>query len=118
MLSEAERTQAVADVRALIVGSGQRATVWRAVPGERLFGSDAAGREMVGEVAIELLPDPPEDLGQKVDATASLLPDADVRTEDHLVIDGETYRVQSLQPERLFGAVTHVVAALVRVHAR
>lgn len=118
MLSDAERAQAIADVRALIVGSGQRATVLRAVPGERLFGSDAAERTPAGEVAIELLPDPAEDLAQKIDATASLPPDSDVRNEDHLMIEGEAYRVQSLQPERLFGAVTHVVAALVRVHAR
>jgi hypothetical protein len=118
LLSDGERAQAVADVRALIESCGQRAEVFRAVAGERLYGSDSEGRTSVGTIALEFVADPPEDLGQKIDATASVPPDADVRAEDELWFEGALYRVQSVRDERLFGAPTHRTLALVLLHAR
>jgi hypothetical protein len=118
LLSDAERAQAAADVGALIASCGQRGEVFRAVAGERLYGSDPEGRTSLGTIALEFIADPPEDLGQKIDATASVLPDADVRAEDELRFEGVLYRIQSVQEERLFGALTHKTLALVRLHAR
>jgi len=118
LLSESERAQAAAEVRALIESCGQGAEVFRAVAGERLYSSDPEGRTSLGTIALEFVADPPEDLGQKIDATASVLPDADVLAEDEIRFGGVAYRVQSVQEERLFGTLTHKTLALVRLHAR
>ena len=116
LISETERAQAVADVRAIILAAGQEAAVSRPVPGERLFGSDAAEYAEVGMIPVECVPTPPEELSQKIDGTAHALPDADVQPQDRLTIDGVTYRVQAIRPERWFGVVTHQVVSLVRLH--
>lgn len=118
LMSDAERAQAAADVRALIELCGQRAGVFRAVAGDRLYGSDPEGRTPLGTIALEFVADPPEDLSQKIDATASVLPDADVLAEDAIRFEDVAYRVQSVQEERLFGALTHKTLSLVRLHAR
>lgn len=58
------------------------------------------------------------DLSRKIDATASVLPDADVLAEAKIRFGGVAYRVQSVQEERLFGTLTHKTLAPVRLHAR
>jgi hypothetical protein len=118
LVSDSERAQAVADVRAIILAAGQEALVSRPVPGERLFGSDAAEWAEVETIPVECVPTPPEELSQKIDGTAHALPDADVQPQDRIDIDGQTYRVQAIRPERWFGVVTHQVLSLVRLHGR
>jgi len=115
-VSEVERQQAVADVRAIILAAGQEAQVSRPVPGERLFGIDATEYAAVGTIPVECVPTPPEELAQKIDGTAHVLPDADVLVQDRLVIAGVVYRVQAVRPERWFGVVTHQVLSLVCLH--
>jgi len=115
-VSEAEQRQAIADVRAIILAAGQQAVIMRAVAGERLYGSDEAEFSTVGTIPVECVPTPPEELAQKIDGTANVLPEADVQTKDHLTIGGLPYRVQTVREERWFGVVTHKVVSLVRVH--
>jgi hypothetical protein len=64
------------------------------------------------------VPTPPADLAGKIDATASVLPDADIRAEDRLEINGVMFRIQTVTPESLFGIVTHQRLELVRLHGR
>jgi hypothetical protein len=117
-VSETEQRQAVADVRAIILAAGQQAVIMRAVAGERIFGSDEADFLTVGTIPVECLPTPPEELAQKIDGIANVLPEADVQAQDHLTIGGLPYRVQSVREKRWFGVVTHKVVSLVQVHGR
>lgn len=116
LLTDPERNRAAEDVRALILSSGQEALLLRAVPGERLYGSDDASYAEVGTIPLEFVETPPEDLNNKIDAVACVLPDADVRPEDHVRADGGEFRLQTVEEERLFGVVTHKVLKLVRLH--
>lgn len=115
-VSEAEQRQAVMDVRAIILAAGEQSSVSRPLPGEHLYGTDAAEYSPVGVIPLECVPTPAEELAQKIDGTAHILPDADVQEQDRLLIAGVTYRVQAIRPERWFGVVTHQVLSLVRLH--
>ena len=118
LLNDRERAQAVADVARLILASGQTAVVQRMVPGERLYGSDDATYSDLAEIQLELNENPPEELPDKIDAMANVLPDADVLGEDRLVTDSGTYKIQSVEPAHFFGAVTHKILHLVKLHGR
>ena len=117
-MSEKERADAVADVAQLILSSGQTAMVQRIVPGERLYGSDDESYSDVAEIPLELNEAPPEELSDKIDAVASVLPNADVLGEDRLVSDSGTYRIQSVEDVHFFGVVTHKILQLVILHGR
>ena len=114
--SEAERRQAIADIRAIILDAEQQAVVSRAVPGERLYGADEAEYAAVGAIPVECVPTLPEELSQKIDGTAHALPEADVQAQDRLTIGDVIYRVQAIREERWFGVVTHKVLSLVHLH--
>ncbi len=116
LVTESERAQAVADVRAIILAAGQEALVTRPVPGERLYGADDAEYAPVGAIPVECVPTPPEELSQKIDGTAHVLPEADVQPQDRLAIAGMTYRVQAIREECWFGVATHKTLSLVRLH--
>jgi hypothetical protein len=118
LLSEKERARAAADVAQLILSSGQTAMVQRIVPGERLYGSDDETYSDIAEIPLELNETPPEELSDKMDAVASVLPDADVSAENRLKSGSETYRIQSVEPAHFFGAVTHKILQLVKLHGR
>lgn len=117
LLSGPERASAVSDVRALICASGQEATIFRREAGENLYGHDEGQFDEVGTIPLELNRTPPDDLPGDIDAVASVLPEADVRAEDRLAAEGESYRVQALVEERLFGVVTHKSLRPVKIHA-
>lgn len=117
-MSEKERASATADVEQLILSSGQTAMVQRIVPGERLYGSDDETYSDIVEIPLELNETPPEELSDKIDAVASVLSDADVLGEDRLVTDSGTYRIQSVEDVHFFGAVTHKILQLVKLHGR
>ncbi len=117
-MSEKERTEAAADVARLVLSSGQTAMVQRIVPGERLYGSDDETYSDIAEIPLELSETPPEELSDKIDAVASVLPDADVLGEDRLVVDGRTYRIQSVKEAHFFGAITHKILKLVSLYER
>lgn len=117
LLSPNEQAEAGADVRELILASAQTAILLRATTGEQLYGTDDAPCTPVGEpFPLEFIPTPAEDLAQKIDATACVLPEADVCLEDRIQVGAEIYRVQTVKEERLFGTVTHKVIRLVRHH--
>ncbi len=117
LLTEPEKRAAVRDVEELILASGQDATVLRSQPGERLYGSDDEAFAEVGTISLEFVETPPEDLvREKIDASAEILPSADVRAEDRLRTAAGKFRVQTMVEERLFGAVTHKTLKLVRLH--
>ena len=118
MLTELEKKRAAADVRALILASGQTGRLLRAEAGERLFGADEISFIEVCSLPLEQVPTPPSDLSGKIDATASVLPDADIRAEDRLDIGGQIFRIQTVKPERLFGALTHQTLELAALHGR
>jgi hypothetical protein len=118
MLTAIEKAQAAADVRALILASGQTGRLLRSQPGERLFGSDEAAFGEVGQIPLELVRTPPEDIARSIDATASVLPEADVRAEDRIELGGTVYRIQTVEEQRLFGVLTHKALKLVLLHGR
>ena len=116
LLTDREKARSVADVRAMILASGQQANLSRCDPGEKLFGHEDETFVEVGTIPVELGRTPPVDLPGDIDAVASVLPEADARARDRLELDGETYRVQTVIEERLFGAFTHKALRLVKVH--
>lgn len=116
ILSDAEKARSVADVQAIILASGEEASVWRAQPAEGLFGQEDEVFSEIGMIAVELNRTPPVDLPGEIDAIACVLPGADVRERDRLQCGNETYRVQTVVQERLFGIVTHCVLRLVKIH--
>lgn len=116
LLSDLEKAAAAGDVGELILASGQEATLLRAVAGERLYGSDDAAFAEVETFPLEFIETPPEDLNNKIDATACVLPGLDVRSEDRVQNGADLFRVQTEAEERLFGVVTHKVLKLVRIH--
>ncbi|MBM9616633.1 hypothetical protein JWJ90_20405 [Desulfobulbus rhabdoformis] len=118
LLNDRERAEAVTDVARLILSSGQTARILRVVPGERLYGTDDAEYTEISVIPLELNETPPEELSGKIDALACVLPDADVRGEDRLAADWETYRIQSVEEEHFFGTVTHKNLQLVKLNGR
>ena len=116
LLTQGEKALAAGDVRDLILASGQEADLLRIEPGERLYGSDDASYAKVGSFRLEFVEIPPEDLSHKIDAVACVLPEVDVRPEDHVQESEITFRVQTVEDERLFGVLTHKVLKLVRLH--
>lgn len=118
LLSDYEKTEAVADVARLITSSGQTVMVQRIAPGERLFSSDDELFNDLVEIPAEINETPAEDLADTIDATCSVLPDTDVQREDRLVIGGKIYRIQTIEPEYFFGTVTHKSLELVKIHGR
>ncbi len=116
LLTQGEKALAAGDVRDLILASGQEADLLRIEPGERLYGSDDASYAKVGSFALEFVDIPPEDLSHKIDAVACVLPEVDVRPEDHVQESEITFRVQTVEVQRLFGVLTHKVLKLVRLH--
>ena len=107
LLTELEKEQAVRDVRELIISSGITASVLRIVPGENLYGSDDQEYAQIATIPVEIVHTPLEDLAGKIDATVSVLPEADVLPDDRLQIETVTYRIQTLEEEHFFGATTH-----------
>ena len=65
---------------------------------------------------LEVSETPPKDLAKQIDASASVLPELDVRVEDRVRFEECDYRVQTVAPQSLFGVVTHKVLELVRLH--
>ena len=116
LLTGAEKESSAAQIRELILASDQEAVVLRCVPGERLYGSDDQVYAEIGPIRLEMVRTPPEDLNKNIDATACVLPDADVHPTDRLRIGDTTYRLQTLEEENLFGVVTHKVLKLVAIH--
>ena len=117
LLTSTEQALAVEDVRALILAAGQTAVLLRAASGERLFGSDDAPFEPVlASFPLEVVVSPSKSLAPGQEAAGYVLPDLDVRKEDRIAIWGETYRVQTVRQENLFGQITHQVLDLVRLH--
>ena len=116
LLTGREKAQSKEDVRRMIIASGQEAALSRCDPGENLFGHEDETFVEVGTIHVEMNRTPPDDLPGDIDAVASALPEADVRAEDRLEIESETYRVQTVIEERLFGAVTHKALRLVKIH--
>lgn len=116
LLTEGEKTRSAGAVREMILASGQQAALSRCDPGEKLFGHEDETFAPVGTIPVELNRTPPVDLPGDIDAVASALPEADARAQDRLELEGETYRVQTVVEERLFGGVTHKALRLVKVH--
>ena len=116
ILTDSEKTITAANVRELILASGQTAVLSRQQAGENLYGSDEATFEEVCTFALEFTATPPPDLAKRADALASVLPELDVRVEDRVHIQGCDYRVQTVAEQSLFGVVTHKVLELVRLH--
>lgn len=118
LLSNREQVEVVAEIRRLILGSGQTARLLRLDPGENLFGHDEEKFVEVGTIAIELNSTPPDDLPGGIDALASVLPEATVEAAQRLKVGEETFRIQNVVEEHLFGVITHKTLRLVRIHGR
>lgn len=116
LMSESEKAAAAADVRELIESSGQDATLLRVTSGERLYGSDDEAFVEVSTFKLEFVPTPQEDIADNVDATASVLADLDIRSEDRIKVGGDNFRVQTVVDESLFGVITHKTLELVRLY--
>ncbi len=105
------------EVADMIVGFGVLANLYRISDAENLFGGDDSEYQLMGgPIPVELNTLSPEDLNQKIDASASVLPGADVTTQDRLQIGDTLYRVQTIDPQNWFGTITHKVLKLVIHH--
>ena len=114
-MNDRQRAQAKRDVAWLVELSGVHATVVRpgSVGGGSFFGRRDSNETTLDPIPIGIRSLPPETLAEiGADAVASVLPGADVREGDWLDVDGENssvrYRVTEVNPQNLFGAVTHV----------
>ncbi|MCE5322385.1 hypothetical protein LLG46_03600 [bacterium] len=116
ILTDLEKAAAVAEVRNLITASGQSAALLRKQASENLYGSDEGEFVEFCVFHLEISETPPADIAQRVDATASVLPELDVRVEDRVRFYGRDFRVQTVAPQSLFGVVTHKVLELVVLH--
>lgn len=116
ILTDPEKASAAAEVRELIISSGQMAALLRKQVGENLYGSDEGEFPEVCTFQLELSETPPKDLAKQVDAAASVLPELDVRVEDRVRFQGRDFRVQTIAPQILFGVMTHKVLELVKLH--
>jgi len=116
LLTRQEREQSAADVRQLITESEVRAAVFRVISGENLYGTDDKEYNSIGSIPVEISETPPGKLSENIDATVSVLPDADVNTEDRLQIENITYRIQTIENKRFFGIITHKYIKLVKIH--
>lgn len=116
LLSDIEKFAAAADVRELITSSGQTASLLRKQAGENLYGSDEGEFTEVCTFALEFTATPPIDIAKRADALACVLPELDVREEDHVRFEGRDFRVQTVSPQSLFGIVTHKALELVVLH--
>ena len=116
LLSSAEQAQAAAQVWELILSSGQTGILLRKQEGENLYGTDESQFTEVCSFPLELNRTPPADLAKKIDATASVLPELDIRATDRVRSVGIEYRVQTVVDESLFGVVTHKTLELVRLN--
>lgn len=116
LISDSEKTNAAADVRELILSSQQRAMLLRKSEGEHLYGSDECEFLEVCEFALELTLSPSKYITNNADGIACVLPELDIRLEDHIHIGGCEYRVQTVVPQPLFGVITHIVIELVKLY--
>jgi len=116
LLSSAEQALAAAQVRELIMSSGQTGVLLRKQDVENLYGTDEGQFDEIGSFQMEMNRTPPVDLVKKTDATASVLPELDVRVTDRVRSVGVEYRVQTVVEESLFGVVTHKTLELVRLN--
>lgn len=116
LLSPGEQAQAVTQVRELIESSGQTAVLLRKQDGENLYGTDEGTFVEICTFPLEMNATPPIDLAKKADATASVLPELDVRACDRVRFGITEYRVQAVMNESLFGALTHKALELVELH--
>lgn len=118
LMSTSELESATKDVQELIMASGISASILRPSNQNRLYGSDEGAFDPSGSLVLELKEEPKEDLSGKIDATASVLPDASIQAEDHLEIQGRRFRIQTIEPAYFFGTVTHLILNLVEIHGR
>ncbi len=116
LLSSAEQAQAAAQVQELIISSGQTAVLLRKQEGENLYGTDEGQFAELCSFPLEMNRTPPAELAKRIDATASVLPELDVRATDRVRAAGVEYRVQTVVEESLFGVVTHKTLELVRLN--
>ncbi len=116
LLTDTDKQAAANDVRALLISSGQEALLFRAGSGERLYGSDDAAFTELGMFKLEFQLTTREDMVNKIDATACVLPEQDVCAQDRIQVGNQTYRVQSVTPEQHFGVTTHKTLRLVEIH--
>ncbi len=117
LLNDRDKAAAAGGVREMIESSGQTAVLLRRIDGENLYGGDGADYLPVEpQVAfpVEFIATPPEDLSNNIDATACVLPEADIRVQDRLQVGETQYRIQTMVEQSLFGVVTHKVLKLVR----
>jgi hypothetical protein len=115
-MSDSEKLAAARDVHELIESCGQEAVLLRKQTGEQLYGSDDESFAEVRSFKLEFVCTPPEDITNKIDAAASVLPDLDINSEDRVQTVDDIYRVQTVVDQMLFGVVTHKTLKLVRLH--
>jgi len=115
-MTDSEKLAAARDIRELIESSGTDAVLLRKQVGEQLYGSADGTFIDICSFKLEFVPTPPEDIADKVDATASALPDLDIQPEDRVNVNDKSYRVQTVVAESLFGVVTHKTLKLVAIY--
>lgn len=117
MMTQAEKDQAIAEVVAMIRASGVTAVLQRPASQEdRFYEADENEFVDLETFPIDLTLIPPNELNHKIDARASVLPDLDIRPEDHIQMGTSYYRVLSVKPDVLFGALTHQTITLVNYY--
>jgi sorbitol-specific phosphotransferase system component IIA len=116
-LSESEKRTISFDTAELIQMSGERAKIFRPqLTGVGSFaGPHAESETLIAEVPIEFRQLSPQERKQiGADGECSMLPEADIREGDLVVIGEIRFVATDVRVENCFGAVTHKTVRLER----
>lgn len=121
IISDAERAQVLSDAREMILAAARQQAVLSRVTANTssVYANDDRAYTVRGTIAVMMTPDPPDTLssrGAEIDATVTVLPEADVRPQDRMTYNGVTYRVQSVHDVDWFGLTVSRVLHLVTLH--
>ncbi|MFQ5647431.1 MAG: hypothetical protein ACE5GM_10910 [bacterium] len=118
MLRRGEAIEAAESVKALIESSGTLGTRYTPDPAaENLFGNDDIDYIVGDDFPLERQLLPADTLTKlSADAVINVLPDQELNPEDRVDIDGQLYKVLSVEEQNCFGTVTHKTVRLVKHH--
>lgn len=108
LVTASEHASAVADVALLLEASGLVGELHRRSEAAKSRYGEEESEYQDTEVrfAFEWRPKPRETIGENAhDAEIHVLPGLDLREEDRVGLGGATYKVLSVVPENLFGAM-------------
>ena len=97
-LTNYEKKEAVESIGWLIRSSGKKTQVLKSDKPIDEFGETETHFKLCFSIPIEINYTPQETLSGRIDALASVLPNADIQAGNHLKIDNAVYKIQTIEP--------------------